>query len=225
MATNTSPEKLQKAKQYEKIHNILFVAELIISFAVLLIFIFSGLSQWLVDFIAPLSVNIWFKVFLYVLICYVSFSLIFFPLSFYSGYLLEHKFDLSNETKKMWFLDYAKSLGINILFLLIFAEVLHLFLRISGNMWWIWAGMFWLLFGLVISNLYPILILPIFYKVKPLENEDLVERLMKLSESVKAKILGVFEMDMSRKSKKANAMFAGLGNTKRIILSDTLVSD
>lgn len=220
-----SPERLKKAKAYEKIHNKLFLVDILLSLAVLLVFIFSGMSRWLDGIVAQIAPPIVLHVALYVVICYVAYSIIFFSLSFYSSYLLEHAFDLSNETKKMWFADYAKSFALNLLFLLLFAEVLHLFLRLTENWWWVWIGAFWLLFGIVMSNLFPVLILPLFYKVKPLENKDLVDRLIRLSNVVKAKVLGVFEMDLSRKSKKANAMFTGIGNTKRIILTDTLVRD
>ncbi|MFC2149123.1 M48 family metallopeptidase [Candidatus Auribacterota bacterium] len=218
-------ERLQKAKEYEKIHNKLFVVDIILSLGILIIFAFSGLSKWLDARILQITPNVFLAITLYVTVCFIAYSIIFLPLSYYSGYMLEHKFDLSVETKRMWLWDYIKSFLINFIFLLIFAQVLHLFLRITAEYWWIWAGIFWLLFGILISNLFPILILPLFYKIKPLADQDLVGRLIRLSESVRAKVLGVFEMDMSRKSKKANAMFAGLGNTKRIILSDTLIRD
>jgi len=220
-----SPERLKKAKAYEKIHNKLFLVDILLSLGVLLVFIFSGLSRWLDGLVAQMAPQIVLHIALYVVACYIAYSVIFLPLSFYSSYILEHTFDLSNETKKMWVADYLKSFGLNLLFLLLFAEVLHLFLRLTAAWWWVWIGVFWLLFGIVMSNLFPVLILPLFYKVKPLQNKDLVEKLIRLSNVVKAKILGVFEMDLSRKSKKANAMFTGIGNTKRIILTDTLVRD
>lgn len=220
-----SPERLKKAKAYEKIHNKLFLVDILLSFGVLVIFIFTGLSRWLDGMVAQIAPQIVLHVALYVVVCYIAYSIVFLPLSFYSSYTLEHKFGLSNETKKMWIADYAKSFALNLLFLLLFAEVLHLFLRLTENWWWVWIGIFWLLFGIVMSNLFPVLILPLFYKVKPLGNKDLVDRLIRMSNVVKAKILGVFEMDLSRKSKKANAMFTGIGNTKRIILTDTLVRD
>lgn len=218
-------ERLKKAKAYERIHNKLFLVNIILSFLILVIFVFSGLSKYLEGYVSQVSTNIWINIALYTAVCCVVSSILFLPVSFYSEYTLEHEFDLSNETIGGWAGDWAKSFFLNLLFLLIFAEVLHLFLRLTAQWWWIWVGFFWLLFGIVVSNIFPILILPLFYKVKPLENQALVDRLMKLSNSVKAKILGVFEMDLSRKSKKANAMFTGVGNTKRIILADTLVNN
>jgi len=220
-----NPERLKKAKEYEKIHNKLFVLDIALSLIVIVVFIFSGLSQFLASQIARFVSNIWLTVGLYVLVCYVASAFLFLPLNFFSGYILEHRFGLSNETKKMWAADFFKNFGINLVLMTVLGESLHLFVRHAGGWWWVWAGTFWLLLGVLISNIFPVVILPMFYKVKPLGDQDLVGRLVRMSEAVKAKILGVFEMDMSRKSKKANAMFAGVGNTKRIILTDTLVRD
>jgi len=75
------------------------------------------------------------------------------------------------------------------------------------------------------ANLTPVLIIPLFYKLKPLANESLKEKLTDLAEKAKTKILGIFEIEFSRKTRKANAMLAGLGNTKRIILGDTLLNN
>jgi len=100
----------------------------------------------------------------------------------------------------------------------------YFLLRLVGAWWWAAVGGFFLLFGVVLSALFPVLILPIFYKLQPLENELLVKKLSDLARRVGAKVLGVYRMGMSEKTKKANAAFAGLGATKRIILGDTLLN-
>ena len=76
---------------------------------------------------------------------------------------------------------------------------------------------------MLLANLAPVLILPIFFKFKPLENSSLTERLLELSRRAGTRVKGVFEWKLSEKSKKANAALMGLGNTRRIILSDTLL--
>jgi STE24 endopeptidase len=78
-------------------------------------------------------------------------------------------------------------------------------------------------FFVLLANLAPVLIFPIFFKFKPLENPSLTERLLELSRRAGTKVKGVFEWKLSEKSKKANAALLGLGNTRRIILSDTLL--
>jgi STE24 endopeptidase len=138
-------------------------------------------------------------------------------------YHLEHKFGLSNETLGGWAFDELKSLGLNLLLSVAVLDVLYFVLRRAGEWWWIGAGLFFLVFGVAMSALFPVLILPLFYKLQPLENESLSEKLTALAQRVGAKVLGVYRMGMSEKTKKANAAFAGLGSTKRIILGDTLL--
>src|ERR1019366_8444827 len=138
-------------------------------------------------------------------------------------YHLEHKFGLSNESLGAWAFDEVKSLGLNLLLSVALLDVLYFVLRRAGDWWWIGAGLCFLIFGVAMSALFPVLILPLFYKLEPLENESLREKLTALAQRVGAKVLGVYRMGMSEKTKKANAAFAGIGSTKRLILGDTLL--
>jgi STE24 endopeptidase len=153
----------------------------------------------------------------------IATKLLFLPLNYVSDYHLEHKFGLSNERLGAWAFDELKSLGLNLLLGVAVLDVLYFLLRRAGGWWWIGAGFFFLLFGVVMSALFPVLILPLFYKLQPLENESLRQKLTALAQRVGATVLGVYRMGMSEKTKKANAAFAGLGSTKRIILGDTLL--
>jgi len=84
-----------------------------------------------------------------------------------------------------------------------------------------------LLFSVLLSNLAPVLIMPLFNKFVPLgdEHQELAERLIKLAERANTKVRGVFKFDMSKRTKSANAALTGLGNTRRIILGDTLINE
>jgi STE24 endopeptidase len=98
-------------------------------------------------------------------------------------------------------------------------------MRTSPDHWWIFA---WLIFiGLYIffAQIAPVVLFPIFYKFVPLQNEDLKARLTRLGERAGTRIRGVYEWKLSEKSKKANAALTGLGNTRRIILADTLLEN
>jgi STE24 endopeptidase len=110
---------------------------------------------------------------------------------------------------------------------LILLELLYLALRATGNLWWLWAAGGLLVFNVLLSNLAPILIMPIFNKFVPLgdEHKDLADRLMKLAERANTKVKGVFKFDMSRRTKSANAALTGIGNTRRIVLGDTLINE
>ncbi len=213
----------QRAKRYEAIHNLLFVGETLYTGVLLVLALVTGVSTWLAGYAQTFSTNPWVTTAIYGAVLVLTTKLLFLPLNWFSGYRLEHQYGLSNQTLGGWALDELKSLGINLVLGVFVLEVLYFLLRRFGEWWWAAAGGFFLLFGIVLSTLFPVLILPLFYKLRPLENESLRQKLTGLAQRVGAKVLGVYRMDMSAKTKKANAAFAGLGRTKRIILGDTLL--
>jgi STE24 endopeptidase len=103
--------------------------------------------------------------------------------------------------------------------------VVYALLRVSPDWWWLWTALVMLLFTVVLSNLAPVIIFPLFYKFTPLDDEELVERLTRLAQAAGTRVRGVFRFDMSSKTVAANAAVAGLGNTRRIILGDTLLDN
>ncbi len=218
-----SGSQQQRAKRYEAIHNVLFVVETIYTITLLIAFLYWEGTDFLADAAQAISPNPWISVAIYASVVVFATKLLFLPLNFFGGYYLEHRFGLSNECLGVWALDELKSLGLNLLLGVLVLDVLYFMLRRAGDWWWIGAGLFFLLFGVVLSALFPVLILPLFYKLQPLENESLKLKLTTLAQRVGAKVLGVYRMAMSEKTKKANAAFAGLGRTKRIILGDTLL--
>jgi STE24 endopeptidase len=217
------PSQQQRAKRYEAIHNLLFVVETVYTVLLLVALLYWEGSDFLANVVQSISPNPWIHVAIYGAVVVIATKLLFLPLNYLGDYHLEHKFGLSNETLGGWAFDELKSLGLNLLLSVAVLDVLYFVLRRVGDWWWIGAGLFFLVFGVVMSALFPVLILPLFYKLQPLENEPLREKLTVLAQRVGAKVLGVYRMGMSEKTKKANAAFAGLGSTKRIILGDTLL--
>ena len=213
----------QRAKRYEAIHNGLFVAETVYTILLLVALLYWEGSDMLADWARSISSNPWIHVAIYGAVVVVATKFLFLPLNYFGDYHLEHRFGLSNEGFGAWMLDELKSLGLNLLLGVAVLDVLYFLLRRAGEWWWIGAGFFFLLFGVVMSALFPVLILPLFYKLQPLENESLRQKLTVLAQRVGANVLGVYRMGLSEKTKKANAAFAGLGRTKRIILGDTLL--
>ena len=78
---------------------------------------------------------------------------------------------------------------------------------------------------MLLAQLAPVILFPIFYKFEPLDNEDLKQRLVHLGERAGTRVRGVYKWNLSEKSKKANAALTGLGSTRRIILADTLLNN
>lgn len=225
---DNSENRKELAKKYELIHNKLFLLDIILTFIGLILLTVggnSGISGQLSGILNRLYPNIWLKNGLYVVIISILYTLCFLPLSFYEGYILEHRFKLSNQSAWDWTKDKLKGFGVSLVISLILVEVMYLLLRRTETYWWIWAGILWIIFTLILNKLAPILLIPIFFKLTPLNNPELEDRLKVMAKKVGAKIVGIFEIDLSRKTKKANAAFTGIGSTKRILLSDTLLKE
>jgi STE24 endopeptidase len=147
------------------------------------------------------------------------------PIAFYSGFVLERRYGLSNEPLRAWAIDQAKSLAVGIPLGVVAATVVYFFIRQSPAMWWLPAGAIFALLIVGLANLGPVLLLPLFYTVKPLDRESLRRRLMALADRAGARVLGAYEWGLAEKTKKANAALAGLGGTRRILVSDTMLAE
>ncbi len=149
------------------------------------------------------------------------------PLSYYQSFVLPHRFGLSTQTRASWISDQVKGALLGGLFGFIVIEMIYAVLRAAPDTWWLWAAAILLVFNVLLANLAPILIMPLFYKVVPLGDEyaDLAARLIRLAEQAHTRVRGVFKFDMSRRTREANAALTGLGNTRRIILGDTLLGE
>jgi STE24 endopeptidase len=161
----------------------------------------------------------------YVLSVALMAELVMLPLSFYQGVTLERRYGLSTESTWRWWLDRVKGTAIGLLFALIAALIVMSLLRASPGRWWLVAAGVFSLLMVVLAHLAPVLLIPIFYRCTPLDRPALVERLVRLADRAGAKVLGVFELRMSDRTRKANAALTGMGATRRILLSDTLLKD
>jgi len=228
--TTLDPEKQKKAKEYARISRRLWLVNTCMSAIYTLAWlVFSwsiSLRNWLIER-GTLFMNPWILVPVFVFIFGGIYFLIDLPLSYYSGFILPHRFDQSTQTLKDWIIDQIKGMLVGAPIGLILLELLYLALRVTGNLWWLWAVGGLLVFNVLLSNLAPVLIMPIFNKFVPLgeENKDLAERLLKLADRAHTKVRGVYKFDMSRRTKSANAALTGIGNTRRIVLGDTLINE
>jgi STE24 endopeptidase len=228
--TVLDPEKQKQAKQYARIRRRLWLVDTIFSALYFLAWLYLGwaisLREWLTSYWSVFT-NPWFLVPAFVAIFGGIYVLLNLPLAYYSGFVLPHRFGQSNQTLKDWVTDQLKGLAVGAPLGLILLELLYLALRVTGDLWWLWAAGGLLVFNVLLINLAPILIMPLFNKYIPLDDEhkDLAERLLKLAERAKTKVRGVFKFDMSKRTKSANAALTGIGNTRRIVLGDTLINE
>jgi STE24 endopeptidase len=147
------------------------------------------------------------------------------PFAFYQGHLLEHRYGLSTQAVGHWLTDQAKGVALGLLLAAAGASVVYFALReVPDDWWWISAAVF-AAATVVLARMAPVVLLPIFYKFKPLDRPALVDRLMTLATRARTDVVGVFEWVLSGHTRKANAALAGMGRTRRILLSDTLLAD
>jgi STE24 endopeptidase len=132
---------------------------------------------------------------------------------------------LSTQSRRHWFSDQFKGAVLGIGLAITGASVVYGTLRQWPDDWWWISAIVFAVATIGLAQLAPVVLLPIFYKFKPLDHPALVERLLKLAANARTNVNGVFEWVLSSHTKKANAALAGLGATRRILLSDTLLAD
>jgi len=218
-------ETSTQAKQYSKSKTRLTIVQLLLTLAFLIIVLSSGASLFLKELVASWNRNFYLQVGLYLTIFGSIYYLLFLGLDFYGGFLLEHKFSLSNQTALGWLRKSMKKGLLSSAMLLVTGEALYFSLRNFPNHWWLLTTAAWLLLTIVLSKIAPVLVIPLFYKCRPLAKGELRERLLRLGKNCCVGIKEVFEIKLSKDTQKANAAVAGLGKGRRILLGDTLLKN
>jgi STE24 endopeptidase len=164
----------------------------------------------------------WLRLLGIMIVCGAGTELLTLPFDFWSSYVLEHRYHLSNQTLLSWVKKHLLAWVVGGLIggPLLFG--LYALLRFTDP-WWLWATAGWLLVTLVLGRLMPVLILPLFYKVTRLNDAALQERLQHIAQGTGLTIEGIYRLHLSAETKKANAALAGLGRTRRVLLGDTLL--
>ena len=220
-------DRQKQAKEYARISRRLMLVDLGIGGIYVVAWLVFGWSAALKNLLLTWTQNEWLLVAGYAAVFGLGYLILSLPLSVFEGFVLPHRYGLSNQTLQGWIADQLKGLVLSGTLGLFMLEVIYAVLRLFPDTWWLWAAGLLLLFNVILSNLAPVLIMPIFYKFVPLGEEyaDLAQRLVKLAERARTKVRGVYKFDMSRRTRAANAALTGLGNTRRIILGDTLLEE
>ncbi|MDO8549096.1 MAG: M48 family metallopeptidase [Ignavibacteria bacterium] len=215
-------------KDYKKYNNIklaIGIGKGVISFILILLFVALGYSSILVNYLSEYFSNPYLLFIAFVFVTGIATSILFAPVNYYTEFYLEHKYNLSNQTFLKYIIEHLKGLFVSVLIgvpiLLFFFYVLNEF----GSLWWLPLAVGLFIISVVLGRIAPVLILPIFYKITPIDNEELKSRIEKLAKDAGIKVQNVYKFDMSKNTKKANAAFTGLGKSKRILLGDTLLDN
>ncbi|HEX2282810.1 MAG TPA: M48 family metallopeptidase [Thermomicrobiales bacterium] len=146
------------------------------------------------------------------------------PIAYIGGHEVERRFGLTKQPAGGWLGDQAKGLLLGVLLQTPLLTAAYAVIRRRPRDWWLIIAGASVPLTVVLSNLAPVLLMPLFNRFDPLRDEALAARIRSLAARSGVRISDVYEMDMSRQSEKPNAMFTGLGNTKRIVLGDTLLA-
>jgi STE24 endopeptidase len=216
-------DRLSKISNYYLENSRFGLIRKVINDIVLLAFILLGGLVWIDNIDIAQSDSFVFQGLEFFFLLMLLAAILGLPFDYYHNFVIEERHGFNKTTPKLWITDQVKGLLISIALMIIVVGPLLLAIKALPNSWWFWGFIIVALFELTISELYPILIAPLFNKFEPLSDQELAHKVEKLVKEAGLKPEGVFQMDAGKRSKHTNAYFTGLGKSKRIVLFDTLV--
>jgi STE24 endopeptidase len=221
-----TPEQRAEARRYSHISLACTLVDMALDLAYLglMAFVFARpLDAWLASFskfAGNQSMLRLIAMFCIVMLLHILVSL---PLSFYSHYVVEHQFGLSNQSLRRWLRNWSLSNVLTIALGIALNVGLFWIIWHTGTYWWLIAAAAFFVVSIVLGQLAPVLIVPLFYKIEPIEDAELDARMKQLAAGTGLTIEGVYRLGLSADTQKANAMLAGLGRTRRVLMGDTLL--
>lgn len=219
-----TPERRAQALEYSNTRNILYFVEFFFGALIWVALLFTGFSGKMLAWAERVGKKRFITLFLYLLLLIGIVQLVSLPLEFYSGYLLEHEYGLSNQSLGAWGWDLLKGLAVAIVLMTILAAIVYAIIRRNPRAWWAWLGVVSAPLVVILIVLGPIVLTPIFYETKPMDDSPLRTQILDLAAQSGIPDSRVFVMDASKDTKKLNAYVTGLGKTKRIVLYDNLIA-
>ena len=174
---------------------------------------------------AGLARSPWLVVLLYLLAVVLLFGLVSGAFSAVRTFVVSRRFGLSTQSFWGWLIDELKGLAVGGLLALIAVEILYALLRHYPGSWWVLAGGAFSILFLLLAHLAPVVVFPLFFRFTRITDSEITQRLERLAERAGTRIAGVYEVNLSRKSRVANAALVGLGRTRRILLADNLLDN
>ncbi len=227
-------ERQHAAREYARVRLRITFIKLGLSILVLAVILLTSLDKWLRTTLQHATTWFsllgwqprpeWFpvQIIAYLLIILIAYELLMSPFTYYSGFVLPHRYGISVMTLKAWLNDLGKGTALNLILEAVFVTLIYGLLAVQPQLWWLWSGLIILVFTVLMANLAPIIIYPLFYKFTPMPEGELTRRLLALAARANTRVQGVFLMKMSDKTTATNAALMGLGNTRRIVMGDTM---
>jgi STE24 endopeptidase len=212
-----------RTKTYNRTKLAVSLLVAVLVFAFVFIVVATGFSRNVASLASALGKNHYIALLIFVAILGIVEIAATLPLKVYSGFYLEHKYNLSNQSLPQWLWEHAKAVLVGIPLVVPLLLIFFYCLEQYGAAWWFPVGVVVFVFTTLLARVAPKVIFPLFYKFAPLSRADLKGRINRLCTEAGFHVEGVFSFNMSKNTKKANAGFTGLGRTKRVILGDTLL--
>jgi len=213
-------EEVERARRYHRPLYFAAAAGLALEVAVLAVLAWTKAGSAL----DPDSLPWWARTLAYAAIVVVVAAAVQTPLAFWRGYLRERRWDFSTQTLRGWFGDRLKVLAVNVVLTASLLFALVALARALPGWWVVPAAAAFALGAFVLSFLAPVLLAPLFNRYRPLEQEPLRSELQALASAAGVPVERVLVEDTSRRTRKANAYVTGLGKTRRLVVSDTLLA-
>jgi len=218
-----SSERLKQARSYELAKQKLALFHLTLTPVLLAAAVVFPLSKGFQSAAFSATGNAYLALAVYFLLLSLYFLVFDLPFAYYAGYRLEHRYGLSNQNLGSWAVFFLKKAFLSFGLSMILLQGLYAFLWRYPSSWWLMAWAAYALVSYVLGKLFPVVVVPLFYRYSPLEDDGLKERIVKLARRYGLPVEQVFVLNLSKTTQKANAAFMGLGRTKRVVLSDTLI--
>ena len=216
--------KVQDAKAYSRLKRRFSYIEFCIG-VLFLAALVSGPTFLLRDLVFKIPGGPVMWVLAYFILGAVLYEIVTLPLNILSGYYIERKFGLLNQSAWSWAKDLMKAQVVSLVLGAAAVEILYVFFRWVGTMWWLPAGAAFALIFVVLSHLAPVVLLPLFFSFREMPESDLTRGLITLCDKAGAGVNGIYEWGLSTKTKKANAALVGWGSTRRVVLADSLLEN
>ena len=214
-----------EARRYNRVRRWLGITDFVVGTVFLIVLLVTRWSDSLRDLAFSMGFkNYLLSLFMYLVLLLGISKVLNIGLDYY-GFRLERRFKLSNQRFGPWLWDETKGFLVSLILGSIVVELLYFTIRQWPQNWWMLAWASFMALFVLLAQLAPVVLFPIFYKFEPLEDEELKRRLIMLGQRAGTQVRGVYRWRLSEKSKKANAALTGLGSTRRIILADTLLDN
>lgn len=215
------PNIPEETYDYRKSSLKIWAINLMLKFLVPLLFLTTGLSKKIGIFAEGNGRSLFLTGIIYVILFSIIDLLISLPTSFYGGFILKHRYDLSNQTLFRWLELTFKSFALNTVVFSLFIWFPYYLIYRNPTRWWLYLGLLSIPLISFITFISPMYIDPIYNKYTSIEDEELGKEIKQLLKKAEIEDAEIYKVDKSRDTKEMNAYMTGVFKSKRIVLWDT----